>query len=327
MIKKLIIKIKESYCCVLLRVVLQQLSESFVIAEHIKNSKFSQTPEKIKTEILITLHALEKGMSIGNGRIGFGKEKCKNLISLLNLFLTAGGDADFVKKSVSMINGYIAFNKSAGADMMEIEKLLSEFCKEFKIEDRDVENGIINMQIERDVKELPFDRFSSTRFSVRDLSNKRIDIEIIKKALVLAERTPSACNRQSWRVHVYTDERLKNNVFKLQGGAKGFYEKLQSAIIICADIRRYGINELNLPFVDGGLYGMNLLYALHYYGLATIPLTMGHKQGTLRILKKELSLPANEIPVLLVGVGSYCDTYKVARSERLPYNSYTTFNF
>ena len=324
---KLIERIKESFCIVLLRVVLQQLAESFVIAKHIKNSKFSRTPEKIKTEILITLHALEKGMSIGNGRIGFGKEKCKNLISFLNLFLSAGGEIDFVKKSISMINGYITYNKSAGADMTEIEKLLSEFCKELKLEDCDVEIGIINLQIESDFKLLPFDHFSSTRYSVRDLSNKKIDIEKIKKALVLSERTPSACNRQSWRVHVFTDENLKNNVFKLQGGSKGFYEKLQCAIMICADIRRYGINELNLPFVDGGLYGMNLLYALHYYGLATIPLTMGHKQGTLRKIKKELNLPANEIPVLLVGVGSYCDNYKVARSERLPYNNYTTFNF
>lgn len=327
MIERLIIKFKESYCVVLLRVILQQLSESIFIAKYIKNSNFTRTPEKIKTEILITLHALEKGMSIGNGRIGFGKEKCKYLISLLNLFLSSGGDMIFVMKSLSVIKGYIAYNRNAGAEMDGIEKSLSEFCKQFDIEECAVVDGIINLQINKDLQQMPFDLFSSTRFSIRELSAEEIDLNKVKKALVLAERTPSACNRQSWRVHVYTNEILKNKVFELQGGSKGFYKKMQCAIMICADIRRYGINELNLPFVDGGLYGMNLLYALHFYGLATIPLTMGHKQRTLRNIIKELKLPTNEIPVILIGVGSFCDNFKVARSERLPYNKYTSFNF
>lgn len=321
----LVNKLKESYCSVLLRVILQQLAESVLLAKHIKNSNFSRTPEKLKTEILITCHALEKGMSIGRGRIGFGKEKCLSLLSLLNTYSVAGGDMFFIKKIFSIIKGYIEFNKKAGADMQDVETVYSDYCKKYEITECDAEEGIINLHVNETVRNMPFDQFSMSRFSVRDLSEEKVDLEMIKNALRLAERTPSACNRQSWRIHVYSDENLKNKVFKLQGGSKGFYEYLQCAILICADIRRYGINELNLPFVDGGLYGMNLLYALHFYGLATIPLTMGHKQGMLSYIKKQLQLPAHEEPILLIGVGAYSNQYKVARSERLPYSLYTSF--
>ena len=71
---------------------------------------------------------------------------------------------------------------------------------------------------------------------------------------------------------------------------------------------------------------MNLLYALHYYGLATIPLTMGHKWRITKKIKQEMHLPSHEVPVLLIGVGTFKDNYKVAVSHRYSYNEYVKFN-
>ena len=172
----------------------------------------------------------------------------------------------------------------------------------------------------------PFDEFSQLRFSIRDFGSLPVDLEHVCAALRLCERTPSACNRQSWRVHVYTENKLVTKMFKLQGGSKGFNEQMQCAILVCGDLRNYGFYEQNLPFVDGGLYAMNLLYALHYYGLATIPLTMGHKWRITKKIKQEMHLPSHEVPVLLIGVGTFKDNYKVAVSHRYSYNEYVKFN-
>lgn len=68
---------------------------------------------------------------------------------------------------------------------------------------------------------------------------------------------------------------------------------------------------------------MNLLYALHFEGVAAIPLTMGHKQKKLKEIKLEMDIPDNEVPVLLIGVGAYKDKYKVAVSVRRDYHNYT----
>ena len=100
---------------------------------------------------------------------------------------------------------------------------------------------------------------------------------------------------------------------------------MQAAILICGDLTSYYLDETNLPYVDGGLYGMNLMLALHYYGLASIPLTMGRKMSSLRKIKRAMGIPRNEMPVLLIGVGSYKDEFRAAVSYRYPYTQYTTF--
>lgn len=214
-----------------------------------------------------------------------------------------------------------------GADMTEVERYLHKLCSCYDIQIMDV-GGIYNLSLKEISSKLksPFDEFSQLRFSVRDFGTSPLNIEHVYAALRLCERTPSACNRQSWRLHVYTENKLVAKMFKLQGGSKGFNEQMQCAILICGDLRNYGFYEQNLPFVDGGIYAMNLLYALHYYGVATIPLTMGHKRRITKKIKQEMHLPNHEVPVLLIGVGTFKDNYKVAVSHRYSYCEYVKLN-
>ena len=114
-------------------------------------------------------------------------------------------------------------------------------------------------------------------------------------------------------------------MFELQRGGVGFIPEMQAAILVCGDLRSYFLGEQNLLYVDGGLYGMNLMLALHYCGLASIPLTMGHKAKHIKKIKHEMGLPDNEMPVLLIGVGSYKSEFKAAVSYRYPYAQYTKF--
>ena len=53
-----------------------------------------------------------------------------------------------------------------------------------------------------------FDSFSQSRFSIRDFGDSPLDIDKVYAALKLCERTPSPCNRQSWVIHVYTENKL-----------------------------------------------------------------------------------------------------------------------
>lgn len=247
---------------------------------------------KKQAELQIRIHALEKGMSIGTVKVGFGKEKAFAIIKDLVNLLKRGGAKQFVVESVSVLQKYVEFNKNMGADMTEVERYLHKLCSCYDIQIMDV-GGIYNLSLKEISSKLksPFDEFSQLRFSVRDFGTSPLNIEHVYAALRLCERTPSACNRQSWRLHVYTENKLVAKMFKLQGGSKGFNEQMQCAILICGDLRNYGFYEQNLPFVDGGIYAMNLLYALHYYGVATIPLTMGHKRRITKKIKQEMHLP------------------------------------
>ena len=319
--------LKNSRTILYFRILHEKLQEVGLLTKYIANGNRLNDKNKLLTDLAIRTHAIEKGMSIGRVRVGFGQPKTMSLLHDLQRYLTLGGSADFVSESCSVINKYIAFNEDLGADMTAVKAEFDIFCKENKIDLID-KGGIYFLNKNDTVANLrsSFDIFSRSRFSVRDFGTSKIPVDCIERALSMAEKTPSACNRQSWRIHVYSESPARDKIFSLQGGCKGFSQDMQYAILVCGDIRGYNINELSQVYVDGGIYAMNLLYALHFEGAATIPLTMGHKQKIVRKIKTALGIPENEVPVLLIGVGSYKDKYKVAVSERYEYKSYTVFN-
>lgn len=282
---------------------------------------------KLEPPLRVEVHALEKGMSIGAVRPGFGKAKAKELLSHLQRYYDVGGRREFVTESCSILDQYIKYNKSLGTDMTDIELLFNHFCKRNGVEPtlfggiRELSSLDIQKTLHQD-----FSEFSQSRYAIRDFGTDIISREQIEKALKIAEKTPSACNRQSWKIHVYHRDDVRLKMFEQQGGSRGFYQDMQYAILICGDMNYYRFYELSQVYVDGGIYAMNLMYALHYCGVATIPLTMSIRMNKLKPIIKAMGLPKSEIPVLLIGVGSYKDHFKVAKSERVPYQEYTTFD-
>ena len=67
--------IKGNSFIVWLRIIYEKIGESFSLTLY--NGSTNQTKDiyKKQAELQIRIHALEKGMSIGRVRVGFGKEK------------------------------------------------------------------------------------------------------------------------------------------------------------------------------------------------------------------------------------------------------------
>lgn len=282
---------------------------------------------RMHTDLFIRAHALEKGMSIGNTRYGFGKPKALSLISDLQRYLDLGGDRRFAEESCSILLHYVDYNKRGGAEMSDVSERLTPLMNANGFKHLE-EGGIYRLNHEeiREKAMMPFDEFSQSRFSVRDFGQIPISKESIAKALKLCERTPTACNRQSQRIHVYLDKDKAQKLLSLQRGCNGFYQDMQGCILVSSNMGCYGFQEINQMYVDGALYAMNLMYALHFYDIANIPLTMAHKAIVIQQIKHEMNLPENEQPVLLIGIGSYKESWKVAQSNRTDWRDYTTWN-
>ena len=292
------------------------------------DSNMSKDNTKMQIDLIIRAHALEKGMSIGKVKEGFGKEKVKTLICDLQRFVELGGAKSTVNEICGIISQYMIFNGFVGSGN-EVEHLFTTFCNN---------NGIIidnnNKLGGIDIKELlksketcgfDFAEFAYSRYSIRDYSDVPIEKEKVNQALKICEKTPSACNRQPWRVYVYYNKPQRDSIFKAQNGVIGFEDEMQCAILICCDARCYNTGESNLPYIDGGLYGMNLLYALHHVGLAAIPLSVSYHKRRMKEIKVAAGIKEYELPVLLIGVGTFKDSYKVAVSHRKLYQEYTNF--
>ena len=284
--------------------------------------------EKMQYTLLRENHTIEKGMSMRNPRKGFGQQKVMDLLQRLNKYvdLYYKVDSSFLEYPLSTIRNYINFTKENGTDIPEIEHEYRKLLDKTTIGEVKGHAGItmttrrhINEEAEKDFEHLLY-----SRHSIRYFTKEIPDTKQISKALELAQRTPSACNRQGWYTHIFLGE-SSCELLKWQGGCRGFEEEIKCSILVTANLKAFLSYEVHQAYVDGGLYAMNLINALHYLGFGTIPLSTAFSYQQLAQLAK-FCIPENEVPIVIVGVGYMQDEFNIAVSTRKNINKTTRWD-
>lgn len=283
---------------------------------------------KMQYTLLRENHVIEKGMSMRNPRKGFGQQKVEALLDRLNKYFILYGtvDKEFLCYPISTIKTYIDFTEKGGTEIPKIKaqynKLLSK-TKLYAIKQQagiqeTTKNNVLN------VCNKDFESLLYSRHSIRYFSKEPISREIITKALELAQRTPSACNRQGWKSHVFEGNKSIELV-KWQAGSRGFEEECRYSILVTANLKAFLWHEVHQAYIDGGLYAMNLINALHSLGLGCIPLSCGFEYEKLNELKM-FDIPENEVPILIVAFGHLQDKFNYAVSKRKDISLTNTFH-
>ncbi|WP_336033510.1 nitroreductase family protein [Geodermatophilus sp. FMUSA9-8] len=156
-----------------------------------------------------------------------------------------------------------------------------------------------------------------SRTSVRDFAPDPLDPALVRRAAELALHSPSVCNRQAWAVWAFHDRLAVERVAALQNGSAGFRESIPCLLVIGVDTRLFaGSAERNQRWVDGGLYAMSLVWALHGLGVATCMLnwSVGHRRT--RELRALTGIPDHVDVVTMVAAGLPRAGLRVARSPR-----------
>ena len=274
--------------------------------------------EKLQYTLLRENHTIEKGLSMRNTRKGFGQPKVTRLLSQLEKYNLLYGNIDitFLQNPINTIQNYINYTKSQGVDIKVIENKLDGLLGKTGLV-ANANSGGIELLKKEDVLgkcDKTFESLLYSRHSIRYFSNVPVEESQIKKALELAQRTPSACNRQGWKTHVFQgDESIQ--LIKWQEGSRGFEEEIRCSILVTANLKAFLYYEVHQAYIDGGLYAMNLINALHSLGLGTIPLSCGFRYQKLKKLRN-FGIPDNEVPILIIGVGNLPDSFKIAVSNR-----------
>lgn len=324
-------KLSENHFLLFLKMVPYMLSEYWQFSKQTARCQMSKTPDKLLTEILMLTHAIEKGFSIYNKKDGFGISKLQSLMKLINKYINKYGYTDQLNIPLSLVYALIDFHKSKGfnhsildATQRQVSSLVeqlgkkdSDFCcagyKEWK-KDKMMK-----------VSDMEFYMLANARVSFRHFSSEPVREDELKSALDIARRSPSACNRQSYRVHIYQDK-LKDDLLVLQGGAKGFCQEVSKVIIVTSNLNRYYTTEQHLPYIDASLFSMSLLYALTANNIASIPLTLCRKKSIIKEIVRMAKIPSNEVPVIMIAVGHFPEYAEIAMSERNPIDYFTTFH-
>jgi nitroreductase len=330
---KIINKLKENHLLLFLKMIPDMVSEYWVFTRETVRCNLSSSKSKQLTEILMLTHAIEKGFSLKNVRVDFGVAKIKTLVDLLSNYIKKYGYDDGLRVPFSLIYAYKRFREEHHNLTDELNSLFSE------VDSLVLQKGcqrsdfsfagttIIRHHDMMNLENANFETLSNKRHAVRHFSNSGEVVDLdnaLREAINMAKYSPSACNRQAYRVHVYKGEK-KTRVLKVQG-SNPFSEDAEMAIIITGDMNRYYSFEQHLMYVDASLFAMSLMFALTAKSIANIPLTQCQKRKTLNIIRKEFGIPKNEMPVIMIAIGQYPEEVKVARSERMEHTAFTTYH-
>ncbi|NMB19084.1 MAG: nitroreductase family protein [Erysipelothrix sp.] len=272
--------------------------------------------EQYEARIIKAYHSIEKGLSYEKIRLGFGQNVLKELIYLMIEYKKKGYsiETEFYSTALDNLNKYIKIHQENNYDVTDLKKRVENLGgrpNNF--------GGVTQFNKDEVLQKTKSDflEFSMSRHSVRDFSTEPLDIEIIKKAINLAQNTPSACNRQAWKTRIVVDDRLKKVIENNQNGNRGFGDSIDKYILVTTDSQYFAKpRERNQPYIDGGMYSMNLLYSLQYYGIATIPLSASLTIEQEANIRSALCIRDSENFILIVGVGNYADHFKVPKSTR-----------
>lgn len=263
-------------------------------------------------------HVVEKGLTMPNPRLGFGKENIIALVSLCNEYENRYDVAheQFVA-AISVLKEYIDFHKKRqfklDKDLLEI--ILSLIEKYSLVEVHPQIKTTSDAFFSNTSKS--FDIFARSRHTVRNYSEEDISEEELRKVIELAQTAPSACNRQPIRVHI-CDKNIGQEVLKYHNGNRGFGNLANKVLVITADLSSYmNNNERNCAFIDGGIFVMNLLYALHFYHIGACTLNWSATIEQDKNVHNLLSIPEREEIICMLTIGKLPKELAIANSERI----------
>ena len=266
-----------------------------------------------RAEIVMGYHVIEKGLTMPRRRLGFGKGAVVHLVNLVDSFERRFGAGDpQVRHAVGVLRAYRELHREWPEPMPRLDAFLAS---------RPEVPAALEPHVRREdffaAKDAPFPEFAASRHVVRHFAGP-VPRETVEAAVALAATAPSACNRQHARVHVVDSPELRDRLFAMQGGTRGFGADADKVIVVTSDLSsvRWGW-ERHDCYVNGGIFVMNLCYALHWHGVAHCILHWSVSPETDRAAHRLLGIPANEAIVQVIACGLPPEEFDVAASPRL----------
>lgn len=300
--------------------------------EYVKYS--SAIKIKLESHILAQIaqntHIIEKGLTMPEMRPGFGQETICKLIELCGIWAGSYDNSNPIYiQAVRTILEYRLLHQELNYTLnANFGAKIESFTKENSTLDASKQPLFEDAKQYFSKRDSVFPEFARSRHSVRNFSNEAISIQRLTDAIDLAQSAPSACNRQSTRVHIITDKTDIINILAIQNGNRGFGHLANKLLIITYFIPNYGsAKERNLGYIDAGFFSMNLLYALHYNKIAACTLNWCDSPKDNASLRSIVHIEESEKVSLLIVCGNAPEhSFKVAMSHRLDGKTITTIH-
>jgi nitroreductase len=274
----------------------------------------------VQLEALMSIdsHRIEKGLSLPSTRPGFGRDVVLRLARYSEEHRARDLSRGPSERAASALRAYLHFHDENGLSEPWMDGVRT-IAEPHSLTHESHLCGTVTVHRTDVLAAIPadIDRFFSARHSVRQFAPGPVSDVEIDRALTIAIRTPSVCNRQSWRVHDYATPEDITAVLAYQNGNRGFGQDIARLLIVATDLRTFTKpGERYQCWIDGGLFAMSLVYGLQSLGLGTCTLNCSTEWRRDVALRRAAAIPSHEAVIMMIGVGRLRETYRVARSPR-----------
>ncbi|WP_177213242.1 nitroreductase family protein [Celeribacter neptunius] len=282
--------------------------------------------EQLCARVLADAHFLEYGMALRNARPGFGVQRAvrlaRDLCQLHDMDAQDGRGAEKSKSMMaigrSVLSSYLEFNAQTQQGDLDEVRARAHLLQQHVTTENPAGTRTVTREAIQSASEIDFAGFAAARHSVRQFIPGAEPVEEIRRAVSIARTAPSSCNRQTCRVHAFTQPELMERVRKHQAGNRTFGHELSGLLVIASDLHNWEtVGERYQPWIDGGLFAMTLLYGLHAQGLGTCMLNWSVEKTQDKLLRAELGLGDEHLVIAMIGIGWLPDRFSVCASHRL----------
>ncbi|WP_082178078.1 nitroreductase family protein [Arthrobacter sp. ZBG10] len=257
---------------------------------------------QLECQVTKDYHRIEKGLSISKPKRPFGLDPKQRLDIALS---------DSRNGIPGQSPEYLSYADSA-LEALELWNLNE------KIDPAVSPSGSTLPKFEIDQSQLQ--AFFTSRRSIRSFDPDRaLDLDVVRQAIRLAGHAPSVCNRQSWKTHLYTEQADIEKLLSHQSGNRGFGHTARGLLVVTADARLFsGSGERNQRWVDGGLFAMSIVWAMHGLGINSCMLNWSKGNSASEALRRDSGIAPQEDIIVMIALGYAMPDHRVARSPRRP---------
>lgn len=277
--------------------------------------------ETLVASIVILYHVLEKGLTMPQRKSVFGVDVVDRLIQRVTTYETKFGDDNFqVEHAIGVLKAYRKFRETNNASSSGDEKWerLVSFSNNHAGIPEAKQLHVTREAFYKD-KEKAFPAFAHARHTLRNYTDQPLSIHQLQKAIDLAQTTPTACNRQYCRTHCISDKTKMARLLEIQGGNRGFGHLADKLLIVTADLEALTQpRERDDLFTNGGMYLMNLCYALFYFEIAHCVLNWSREPEEDIMARQILDIKPSETIIAILTCGNTPEQFDVALSPRKP---------
>ncbi|MBT40009.1 MAG: nitroreductase family protein [Myxococcota bacterium] len=290
--------------------------------------------QRLESLLVFYYHKVEKGLALPEVRPVFGLGYMDTLLDLLDDWQRSVGDRDAVayQGACAALAAYWEHSRGALPDAApELARRIEQFLTSREGPSIDPALGGTKTfeasELRESIAGIDFERLARARHSVRVFADRPVPEQAIQRAVRIAQRSPSVCNRQPWRVHVFTSPEDKAAVLRHQSGNAGFGHLADRILLITTDLRCFvSSGERNQPFVDGGLFAMSLVYGFLSQGIASCCLNLSISRRQELGLRRASRIPDSESPIMMLAIGYPPESVEVASSAREPLEAILSFD-